>query len=163
MKWGFRTLPIALTALVRLRALLATASLALFAHHLLGIGEPGSLAFVEFLQRDLVLALYILPFPGLSPAAWHSAHAAHAGHTTHAWWHVSGEAHAAEHLREDVVDVGSLAHAAASRRIEGGHAVRVVEVSLVVIVEDLVCLAGCFEAYFSFLALVLCDFVGVVR
>jgi hypothetical protein len=162
MKWGLRTLPVALAALVRLRALLATASLALFAHHLLGIGEPGSLALVQLLQRDLVLALYVLPFPRLSPAAWHTSHTAHTGHSSHAW-HVSGKAHAAEHLREDVVDIGSLAHAAASRGIEGGHAVRVVEVSFFVIVEDLVRLAGCFEAHFGFLTFMLCDFVGVVR
>lgn len=162
MNWGLRTLPVALAALVCLSALFATAALALFAHHLLCVGEPGSLALVQLLQRDLVLALYILPFPRLSPTPWHPPHTAHTGHTPHAW-HAVSEAHTAEHLRKDVVDVGALAHATSSRRVEGGHAVRVVQLSLVVIVEDLVCLTGCFEAHFGLAAFRLCDLVGVVR
>lgn len=158
-----RTLPVALAALVCFSALLSTAALALVAHDLLGICEPGSLALVQLLQRHFVFALYVLPFARLSPTARHSTHATHPRHTSHARWHAVSKAHAAEHLRKNVVDIGSLAHTAASRRVECGHAMRVVEISLVVIVEDLVCLTGCLEAYFGFGAFGLCDLVGMVR
>jgi hypothetical protein len=98
----------------------------------------------------------------LSSAARHATHTTHAGHAAHTW-HALSEAHAAEHLGENVVDVGSFAaHATASRGIEGSHAMGVVEVSLLVIVEDFVGLTGSLETNFGFGAFGFCDLVGVV-
>jgi hypothetical protein len=65
-------------------------------------------------------------------------------------------------LRKNVVHVGSAA-AHAVGRVEGGHAVCVVQVSLLVIVEDFVSLFRSLEADLCFFALFFGDLVGVVR
>jgi hypothetical protein len=81
-----------------------------------------------------------------------AAHARHAPET----------AHAAEHLGEDIVHVGSAAHAAAAGGVEGGHAVGVVKVALVIVKKNLIGLLGGLEADLGFFALVLGDLVRVV-
>jgi len=136
-------------------ARLAPAALTRRANNILRIRELGRLALVQLLQTDFVLLLHAASLArNITPA--HTRHASHAAHASK-----SATAHAAKHLREDVVHVGpGAAHAV--RRIEGGHAVRVVEVPLVVIVEDLVGLLGGFEADFCFGAVGFGDFVGVV-
>jgi hypothetical protein len=136
--------------------LLAARALALVAHDVLGVRELGRLALVQLLQRDLVLLLHAAALArhvAPRPAARHAAEATHTGHSTE-------PAHAAHHRREDVVHVRLLA--AAAGRVEGGHAVRVVEVALVIVGEDLVGLFGGLEADLGFFALLDGDLVRVV-
>lgn len=52
---------------------------------------------------------------------------------------------------------------AASRGVEGGHAMRVVQLALLLITENLVSLGDGFELDFGFRTLVLGDFVGMVE
>jgi len=61
-----------------------------------------------------------MSFPRHVSSAGHASHAAHS-------WHTAKSAHAAaEHLREDVVDVRALAGHAALGGVKGRHAVGVV-------------------------------------
>jgi hypothetical protein len=140
---------------VALSTLLAATALADGAYNVLGVGEFGRLALVKLFQADLVLLLYGTAFSRDIPSAGHAAHAAHTRHAAES-------SHAAEHLRKDVVHVGAAAAAHAVGRIEGGHAMGVVEVSLVVIVEDFVRLFRSLESNLSFSTLFFCDLVGVV-
>jgi|TARA_R110002003_G_scaffold61_2_gene5509 hypothetical protein len=138
-----------------LRALLAAAAFAYRAYHVLRVGELGSLALVELFQADLV---FLLHRPSFARHLSSARHAAHARHPTEPPAHA---AHAAEHLREDVVHVRTAgAHAVCG--VEGGHAVGVVEVALLVVVEDLVGLFRGLEADFGFGAVVFCHLVGVM-
>jgi hypothetical protein len=140
---------------VALGSLLSARALALVANNVLGIGELGRLALVQLLERDLVLLLYAASLPGhVAPrAAGHAAHAAEASHS----WH---SAHPTKHLREDVVHVGLFA--ATASRVEGGHAVGIIEVALVIVGQNLVGLFRRLEADLCLLALFDGNLVGVV-
>jgi hypothetical protein len=139
-----------------LSTLLATTALADGTNDVLGVGELGRLALVELLEADLVLLLYRTTFPRDVATAGHTAaHSSHTGHPAEA-------SHATKHLRKDVIHVGAAA-AHAVGGVEGGHAVRVVQVSLIVIVEDFVGLFCRLESDLSFSALFFCDLVRVVR
>lgn len=119
-------------ARIALGALLAAAALAHVADNVLGVCELCRLALVQLLQRDFVLLLYRPALARHMAATGHATHTAHAAHAVHA----SEAAHAAKHLRKDVVNVGAFAaHASASGGVKGGHAVRVVQVALVIIGE----------------------------
>jgi len=63
-------------------------------------------------------------------------------------------------LRKDVVHIRLLA--AATSRVEGGHAVSIVEVALVIVGQDFVGLFRGLEADLCFLTLLDGDLVGVV-
>jgi hypothetical protein len=136
-------------------ALLSARALALRADNVLGVGKLGRLALVQLLEGHLVLLLDTPPFPGnIAPRTTGHA-AAHARHATEA-------AHAAKHLGEDVVHVGPSAHAAATRGVEGGHAMGVVKVALVIVEENLVGLLGGLEADLGLFAFLLGNLVWVV-
>jgi hypothetical protein len=138
-----------------LSTLLAATAFADGTNDVLGVGELGRLALVELFEADLVLLLYRTTLPRDIATTGHAA----ASHTRHA----TKSAHAAEHLRKDVVHVGAAAAAHAVGGVERGHAVRVVKVSLIVIVKDFVGLLCSLEPDLSFSALFFCDLVGVVR
>jgi hypothetical protein len=157
MRWLKRTPPGARGASVCLCALLAATTLAHGADDVLRIRELGRLALVQLFQRDLVLLLYRSSFARYISATGHASHATHSRHTSHA----AHAAHAAEHLREDVVHVRPAAHAAFGG-VEGRHAVGVVHFTLVIVGENFVGLFCRLEAPFGFLAVVFCDFVGMV-
>jgi hypothetical protein len=137
-----------------LSTLLAATAFADGTNDVLGVGELGRLALVELFEADLVLLLYRTTLPRDIATTGHAA----ASHTRHA----TKSAHAAEHLRKDVVHVGAAA-AHAVGGVERGHAVRVVKVSLIVIVKDFVGLLCSLEPDLSFSTLFFCDLVGVVR
>lgn len=149
------TAPVADSAVVALGALLSTRALTLIADNVLCVGELGCLALVQLLERDLVLLLYA------ASLLWHvSARATrHAAEAAHAW-HSPKAAHTAEHLRKDVVHVWLLAAAASG--VEGGHAVGIVEVALVIVGKNLVGLFCGLEADLCLFTLLDCDLVGVV-
>jgi hypothetical protein len=140
-----------------LSTLLAATALADGTNDVLGVGELGRLALVKLLEADLVLLLYRTTFPRDIATAGHTA--AHSSHTRHA----AEASHATKHLRKDVIHVGTAAAAHAIGGVEGRHAVRVVQVSLIVIVEDFVGLFRRLESDLGFSALFFCDLVGVVR
>jgi hypothetical protein len=137
-----------------LSTLLAATAFTDGTNDVLGVGELGRLALVELFEADLVLLLYRTTLPRDIATTGHAA----ASHTRHA----TKSAHAAEHLRKDVVHVGAAA-AHAVGGVERGHAVRVVKVSLIVIVKDFVGLLCSLEPDLSFSTLFFCDLVGVVR
>jgi hypothetical protein len=137
-------------------ALLSARALALRADDVLGVGKLGRLALVQLLEGHLVLLLDAPPFPGNIASRTTGHAAAHARHPSEA-------AHAAEHLGEDVVHVGPSAHAAAAARgVEGGHAMGVVEVALVIVEENLVGLLGGLEADLGLFTFLLGNLVWVV-
>ena len=151
-----RTSPVANATGVALGPLLATGALALRADNVLGVGELCRLALVQFLEGHFVLLLNAPPFPWDIASRTTRHTAAHARHASEA-------AHSAKHLGEDIVHVGSAAHAAAAAGgVEGGHAMGVVEVALIIVEEDLVGLLGGLKADLGFFALLLGDLVWVV-
>jgi hypothetical protein len=85
----------------------------------------------------------------------HTTHAAHPRHTTES-------AHASEHLCEYIVHVGTGTAAHPPAGIECSHAMGIVQVPLLVIVKDFVCLFCGFESDFGFLALFFDDFIGMM-
>jgi hypothetical protein len=63
---------------------------------------------------------------------------------TESWGHTSAHAHA-EHLLQDVVQIYPATHAPALTRVESGHAMCIVEMSFLFIVENFIRLAYFFE------------------
>jgi hypothetical protein len=96
-----------------------------------------------------------------SSLAWDVSTTGHASHATHAW-HTAEPAHAAEHLREDVVDIRAFAAHPAPRGVKGSHAVGVVHLALVIVGEDFVGLFRSLEASLGLCAVIFCDLVGMV-
>lgn len=132
---------------LRLLLILCAAALALAANDLLLGGELDSLALVELFQGDLV-GLFLV-----RTTSWP------AGATAR---HAAAHVHA-EHLGEDVVQVDTSGTSRpASRGIKGGHAMGVVEMALLLVHENLVCLPDGFELGFGLDPLVLGDLVGVI-
>lgn len=146
-------LPLAGGTLLGLGLVDAAAAAALGADDVLGGREFHRFALVQIFQRHLVFLVLVgaashLPAPS-------AAHARHPAHSRDAATH-------AEHV-QDVFHVDFGTHAAgAPAAVEGGHAVGVVEVSLFVVVEDLIGLAGSLESSFGLFSLLGRDFVRVV-
>jgi hypothetical protein len=69
--------------------------------------------------------------------------------------------HAAEHLRQDIVEIGSSAAAHSAALFESGHAVLIVEVAGLFIAEDFVGLRDGLELFVGFGTLLVGDLVGV--
>jgi len=136
-----------------LGALLAAAAVAKRADDVLGVCKLGRLAPVQLLEGNLVLLLYRSSFARDVSAARGSGHTAHTREAA---------THSTEHLSEDIFHAGIAAHAGAARGVEGGHAMRVIKGTLLVIGQDFVGLLGGFEANLGLFALLCGDLVGVV-
>ena len=103
------------------------------------------LAFVQILKRDGICLLFILALPWLS------------GRSSKSRRHPPAHPH---HLRQEIVHIH--AHGAGSiPSFEGLHAMGIVEMSRVIIGEDLVSFADGFEFDICLCAFILRDFVGV--
>jgi hypothetical protein len=63
---------------------------------------------------------------------------------------------------EDVIQIYPASHATTSTRIEGSHAVCIIEVPFLLIVKDLVCLADAFEFYVGRLSLIFRDLIRMM-
>ena len=126
--------PLTDRARLRLGLLLSSRAFTVSADDGLRAGKLGRLSLVELFERDLVRLLFVPTFPrpsecraaGRIPGRTSSAHA--------------------KHLRQDIVEVDLGARALAAPRIEGGHAMRIIQMSLLIIKEDLVCLADRLES-----------------
>ncbi len=143
------TTPLAGRALLRLGLLFPTRALALRTNDVLGAGKLGRLSLVELLQRHFIFLLLVPPF------AWSS------GSRSAVEGSRRPSTSAKEHMRQDVVEIDFSAHALPASRVKGGHAMGVVEMSLVVIIEDLVRLTDGFELDLGLLPLGLGDLVGM--
>ncbi len=139
----------AAVALVGLDLVLGAATFALAADDLLLGGKLDCLALVELLKSDLVRLLLVGAASWAARATtWHTA-----GHAAHVH---------AEHLREDVVQVDLGPAGPTPGWVEGGHAVRVVEMALFLIAEDFVGLCDGLELGLGLDADLFGDLVGVV-
>jgi len=145
------TVTLAALARRRLGLLLAARTLALTTQHLLVGGKLDSLATVKLLQRHLVFLLLVGTASG-------SASTAGAARTTRA----SGTHAETEHLRKDIVEVDLRTAGTAAGLIEGGHAVNIVHLALLLIAENFVGLCDFLELDFGLFSLVLGDLVWVV-
>jgi hypothetical protein len=66
-------------------------------------------------------------------------------------------------LCEDIVQVHPATHAGpSSTRVEGSHAMCIIEMAFLFIVKDFVCLADGFELQFRLFSLILGNFIRVV-
>lgn len=146
------------TALVRLSLVLASAPAAHTADDVLCAREFGRLALVQLLERDFVVLHFTWRLPAFfGPAAGshsrHASHASHASHTTHS---------AHEHI-QDVVHIHFSAHATGPfATVKCRHAMCVVEMSFIVIVEDLVRFLNSLETNFRSRSLIFGGFVWMV-
>ncbi|KAI6776724.1 hypothetical protein HG530_000669 [Fusarium avenaceum] len=142
------TVTLAALAGRRLGLLLATRALTLAAKNLLVGGKLDSLAAVELLERDLVLLLLIR-------ATSRSARATLASGTARA-----ARTHAeAKHLGKDIVEVDLGTARTAAGLIEGGHAVNIVELALLLIAKNFVCLCDFLELDFGLFSMLFGDLV----
>lgn len=148
---------IACAALLRRRPLLPTLAMTQAAKDILRARKPHRLALVQVLQVHFIL-LFLIRRPSrlLALSSRHTSHASHPGHTTH-----SAHTPHTEHLLKDIVQVGTGSHTGLTGAIECGHAVGIVEVSLVIIVKDVVGFLDGLELDFCFFTLGFGDFVGV--
>lgn len=145
------TVTLAALAGRRLGLLLATRALTLAAKNLLVGGKLDSLAAVELLERDLVLLLLIRATSRSARATWASG-------TTRAT-----RTHAkAEHLGKDIVEVDLGTARTAAGLIEGGHAVNIVELALLLIAKNFVCLCDFLELDFGLFSMLFGDLVWMV-
>jgi hypothetical protein len=144
---------IALAALAgrRLGLLFAARALALAAKYLLVRSKLDSLATVKLLERHLVLLFLIGTTSGSASAAGASRASRASG--THA---------EAKHLGEDVVEVDLRTTRTASGLVEGGHAVNIVELALLLIAENFVGLRDFLELGFGFFSMLFGDLVWVI-
>jgi hypothetical protein len=128
---------VALATLARrsLGLLLATRTLALAAENLLVGGKLDSLATVKLFQCHLVLLLLVRATSGSA----RTTGAAGTTRTSHA---------ETEHLRKDIVEVDLRTAGAAAGLVEGGHAVNIVELALLLIAKDFVGLCDFLELGF---------------
>lgn len=85
-----------------------------------------------------------------------TGHASHPGHTAH-----TPHATHAEHLRENIVEVRTGAHPRFAGAVKRRHAVGIVDVTLVFIIEDIVGFLDRFEFGFCVFSLGFGDLVGV--
>ena len=138
----------AAVALVGLDLVFRAGALASIADDLLFGGELDGLALVQLFQCDLVRLLLVRAASRSAPARWTARHTTSHVHT--------------EHRGENIVhiDLGSAGHA--SGGVEGGHAVGIVEVTLLLIAQDFVGLCHRLELDLGLHLLLLGHLVGVM-
>lgn len=142
-------------ALLRSSSILSTLSLAQTADDVLRAGELDRLAFIQILQGDFIILLIGLWWSTSAHSPMHTPHprhAAHASHTSHPPTH-------AEHLREDIIQIRGAAGLAGA--VEGVHAMGIVEMTLILIIENIVGLLDRLELDVGGFALVFGDLIRV--
>jgi hypothetical protein len=119
------------------------------ADDILRAGKLHGFAFVKFLQCNFVFLLLISASSG---TLWTTL-------STESWWHTSSHA---KHLCQNVVQIYPASHPAPSGGVKGGHAVGIVEMSLLFIVKNFICLTDSLEFQFGFFSLLLGDLIWVM-